>query len=101
MQKCESQERNLWAPKFEERTKYDNLKQERCARRDAWELAKDVSKLKKESKEIFWGEEGGRGANPNHKLVISLGRRGGCNPLSPPPSPSLPNPKLVCGMGRR
>ena len=35
------------APEFEERTQDETLKQERCARRDAWELAKDVRKLKK------------------------------------------------------
>ena len=44
----EPQEPNPWAPKFEERTQDDTLKTERCARRDAWELAKDVYKLKKE-----------------------------------------------------
>ena len=36
-----------WAPKFEERTQDETLKQERCARRDAQELAKDVYKLTK------------------------------------------------------
>ena len=30
------------------------LKQERCAGRDAWELAKDVRKLEKESKDMFY-----------------------------------------------
>ena len=47
IQKCEPQERNPWAPKLEERTQDETLKPERCARRDAWELAKDVQKLKK------------------------------------------------------
>ena len=53
-QKCELQERNPWAPQFEERTQDETLKQERCARRDAWELAQDVYKLKKESKDSFY-----------------------------------------------
>ena len=53
--KCEPQERNPWAPKFEERTQDDTVKQERCARRDAWELAKDVRKLKKkDSQDTFY-----------------------------------------------
>ena len=39
------------APKFEERTQDETLKQERCARREAWDLAKDVCKVKKEEKE--------------------------------------------------
>ena len=54
IQKCEPQERNPWAPKFEERTQDETLKQERCARTDAQELAKDVYKLKKESKDTFY-----------------------------------------------
>ena len=41
-------ERFPWAPKIEERTQDETLKQERCARREAWDLAKDVYKLKKE-----------------------------------------------------
>ena len=51
--KCEPQERNPWAPKFEERTQDETLKRERCALKDAWELAKDVYKLKMESKDTF------------------------------------------------
>ena len=54
IQKCEPQERNPRAPKFEERTQDETLKQERCARRDAWELAQDVYKLKEESKDTFY-----------------------------------------------
>ena len=42
IQKCEPQERNPWAPKFEESTQDETLKQERCVRRGAWELAKVV-----------------------------------------------------------
>ena len=53
IQKCEPQERNPWAPKFEERTQDKTLNQERCVRRDAWESVKDVCKLKKESKDTF------------------------------------------------
>ena len=54
IQKCEPQERNAWAPKFEERTQDETLKQERCASKDAWDLEEDVHKLKKESKETFF-----------------------------------------------
>ena len=52
--KSEPQERNPWTPKFDERAQDETLKQERCARRDAWERAKDVHKLKKESKDTFY-----------------------------------------------
>ena len=48
MLKCVPQERIPWAPKFEERTQDETPKQERCARKDAWDLAKDVYKLKKQ-----------------------------------------------------
>ena len=44
---CEPQLRNLWAPNFEERTRYETLQHERCARREAWDLTKNVYKLKK------------------------------------------------------
>ena len=54
IQKCAPQERNPWAPKFEERTQDEALKQERCGRKDAWELAKNVHKLIKESKDTFY-----------------------------------------------
>ena len=53
IQKCRLKERNPWAPKFEERTQDEFLKQERSVRRDVWELTKDVHKLKKESKDTF------------------------------------------------
>ena len=52
VQKCEHQEPNPSAPIFEERTQDETLKQERCARRDGWELAKDVCTLKKKSHKI-------------------------------------------------
>ena len=48
------QERIPWAPKFEERTQDETLEQDRCARRHAWEVAKDVYKLKEESKDTFY-----------------------------------------------
>ena len=38
MPKCVLQDRIPWAPKFEERTQDETLKQERCARRDARDL---------------------------------------------------------------
>ena len=36
------------------KTPDETAKQERCARRDAWESAKNVHKLKKESKDRFY-----------------------------------------------
>ena len=42
MQKCEPQERILWAPKFEERPQNETVRQELCARGAAWNLAEDV-----------------------------------------------------------
>ena len=41
-----------FAPKFEERKQDETLKRERCARRDTWDLAKDVYKLKKDEQYI-------------------------------------------------
>ena len=52
--KCEPHERNLCAPKFEERSQEETLHQERCARRAAWDLAKSVYKLKNTGKATFY-----------------------------------------------
>ena len=46
MQKCEPQDRNPCRKKFEDRTLQETLQQERCARREAWNLATHVYKLK-------------------------------------------------------
>ena len=40
-------ERNPYAPKFENRSQEETLRQERCARRDAWERTKSIQKLNK------------------------------------------------------
>ena len=53
MQKFEPEERNPGAPKFEETTQGETLQQERCARREARDLAKSVCKLTKEDKATF------------------------------------------------
>ena len=50
----EPYERNPCAPKFEERTQDETLHQERCARRVAWDLAKNVYKLKNTDKATFY-----------------------------------------------
>ena len=42
------------APEFEERTLDKTLHQERCARRAAWNLAKNVYKLKNKAKATFY-----------------------------------------------
>ena len=52
MQKYEL-ERIPWAPKFEDRTLQESLQQGRCARREAWNVAKHVCKLKNEDKATF------------------------------------------------
>ena len=54
MQKCEPQERSPCAPKFEERRQEETLQQERCARRVARDLAKNVMKLKDKDKATFY-----------------------------------------------
>ena len=41
------------APKFGDRSEKETLKQERCARRDAWEMAKSIFKLKEKDKATF------------------------------------------------
>ena len=54
MQKCETQERNPCAPKFEDRTLQETLQQEWCARRESWDLAKHVHKLQARDKASFY-----------------------------------------------
>ena len=48
-----TQERVPWAPKYEERTRNEIFRQERCARKAAQILAQDVYKLKEGSQETF------------------------------------------------
>ena len=43
--KCQPHERGPYASKFEDRTQEETLQQERCARREAWDLAINVHKL--------------------------------------------------------
>ena len=43
-------ERSPSAPKFEDQSQEETLRQERCARRDAWELTRSVQKLNKKHK---------------------------------------------------
>ena len=43
IQRTDLHERSLRAPKFEDRSEKDTLKQGRCARRDLWEMAKKYS----------------------------------------------------------
>ena len=52
-QKWEPQERNPCAPKFDARIQEETLQQERCARRVAWDLAKDIYKLKNADRAIL------------------------------------------------
>ena len=53
-QKGEPHERNPCALKFEERTPQETLRQEECARKAAWDLAKHKYKLKTEDKATFY-----------------------------------------------
>ena len=53
IQKCEPHERSPCAPKLGERSNEENLHQERCARRAAWDLAKSVFQLENADKAAF------------------------------------------------
>ena len=54
VRKCVPHECSPCAPEFEERTPDKTLHQERCARRVAWNLAKNVYKLKNKAKATFY-----------------------------------------------
>ena len=49
-----SLERSPPAPKFEDRSEEETLKQERCARRDAWNMATSILKLKEKDKATLY-----------------------------------------------
>ena len=72
-QKCEAHERCLGAPKFEDRFEEETLQQERCARRDAREIAKHVHQFKDEDKATFyspsevWSHPALSSTNPDEK----------------------------------
>ena len=53
IQKCEPHERSSCAPGFEERSQEETLHQESCARRVAWDLVKNICKLKNADKALF------------------------------------------------
>ena len=46
--------RSPYAMKFEDRSPGKTVRQERCARGDAWDLANKIHKLKKEDKATFY-----------------------------------------------
>ena len=50
IQKGEPHERNPCAPNFEERTLEETSRQEDCARKAAWDLARKIFKLKADDK---------------------------------------------------
>ena len=54
IQKCAPHERSPYAPKFDERSHEETLHQEGCARRVAWNLAKNIYKLKNSDKTTFY-----------------------------------------------
>ena len=47
-------QRSPYAMKFEDRSPEETARQERCAREDAWELARNIYKFKKEDKTTFY-----------------------------------------------
>ena len=52
IQRTDSHERSPYAPKSEDGSEEETLKHERCARRDAWEMAKGI--LKEKDKATFF-----------------------------------------------
>ena len=54
VQECAPHERCPCAPKFEDRSHEETLTQERCARKAAWDLAKNIYKLKNSDKATFF-----------------------------------------------
>ena len=54
IQKGEPHERNPCAPKFEERTLEETSRQEECARKAAWNLARKIHKLRAEDNAAFY-----------------------------------------------
>ena len=54
IQKGEPHKRNLCAPTFEERPPEETSRQEECARKAAWDLARKIYKLKAEGKATFY-----------------------------------------------
>ena len=53
VQKCAPHERSRCAPKFGERSHDETLNQERCARKAAWDLVKNIYKLKNSESTTF------------------------------------------------
>ena len=51
-------ERSSYAPKLGDRSEEETLKQERCARRVAWEMAKHIRKLDERDKATFYSLSG-------------------------------------------
>ena len=51
---CEPHDRSPHAPKIEDRTHEETLQQERCSRRDVWEMAKNANMLKEKDKATFY-----------------------------------------------
>ena len=62
IQKCEPHERHSSAPRYEERTPEETSRQEAFVRKAAWDLAKNVYKLKNNDKTAFYSR-GHKGAD--------------------------------------
>ena len=54
VQKCAPYERSPCAPKFEDSPHEETLNQERCARKAAWDMAKNIHKLRNSDKTVFF-----------------------------------------------
>ena len=80
IQKCEAHERSPCAPKFEDRTQEETLQQERCARREAGDLARNVHKVNDKDKVTFvspsevWSSPGPPSKKPEEReFVVDCG----------------------------
>ena len=74
IQKGDTHERNPWAPKFEERTPKETLRQEDCARKTAWDVARKIYKLKANDKATFdsSADSGASASLRKHKKNVCL-----------------------------
>ena len=79
IQKGDPHERNLCAPKFEERTPEKTSRQEEFARKAAWNLARKIYKLKAEDKATFYSPVENKGTSASlqkHRRTYVCGDSG-------------------------
>ena len=67
-------QRSPYAMKFEDRSPEDTARQERCARGDAWELARNIRNLKKEDTSAFYSHPAASTTNlEEREFVVDSG----------------------------